>query len=125
MDFVIVTTVVAAGTPAFQGQQPYDIVDLTTVKAELNITDTSKDSLLLRWITEASAAAANFCNRVFPVESLKDQIFPPRDYFPASTVIGDRRCHAAAAFPLAGHRLADHHREWCRARRKHGFCRQV
>jgi Phage gp6-like head-tail connector protein len=88
MDFVIVTTVVTPATAAFEGQQPYDLVDLATVKAELNITDTSKDSLLLRWITEASAAAANFCNRVFPVESLKDQIFPPRDYFPAATVIG-------------------------------------
>lgn len=88
MDFVIVTTVVAAATAAFEGQQPYDLVDLATVKAELNITDTSKDALLLRWITEASAAAANFCNRVFPVETVQDKVFPPRDYFPSPTVIG-------------------------------------
>lgn len=52
MDFVIVTTVVAAATPAFQGQQPYDLVDLATVRAELDLGDTSKDSVLLRWIIE-------------------------------------------------------------------------
>jgi len=101
MDFVIVTTVVTAATAAFQGQQPYDLVDLATAKAELNITDTSKDALLLRWITEASAAAANFCNRVFPVESLKDQIFPPRDYFPA-TVIGGVMPLQLSRWPING-----------------------
>ena len=45
MDFVIVTTVVSAATAAFQGQQPYDLVDLPTLKAELNLTDGSKDAL--------------------------------------------------------------------------------
>ena len=88
MDFVIVTTVVSAATPAFQGQQPYDLVDFPTLKAELNLTDGSKDALLLRWITQASAAATNFCNRVFPVETVQDRIFPPRDYFPVPVVIG-------------------------------------
>jgi len=88
MDFVIVSTVVASATAAFQGQQPYDVVDLPTVKAELNLIDGRKDALLLRWITQASAAAAKFCNRVFAVETVQDQIFPPRDYFPAPTVIG-------------------------------------
>ena len=88
MDLVIVTTVVTAATAAFQGQQPYDLVDLPTLKAELNLTDGSKDALLLRWITQASAAAAKFCNCVFPVETVQDQIFPPRDYFPVPVVIG-------------------------------------
>lgn len=88
MDFVVVTTVVTPATAAFQGQQAYDLVDLATVKSELQLTDSSKDALLLRWITQASAAAAKFCNRVFAVETIQDQIFPPRDIFPAPVVIG-------------------------------------
>lgn len=88
MDFVVVSTVVVAATPAFQGQQPYDLVDLATLKAELQLTDSGKDALLLRWITQASAAAARFCNRVFTVETVQDQVFPPRAHFPAASVIG-------------------------------------
>lgn len=88
MDFIIVTTVVTPAAAAFEGQQPYDLIDLATVKAELQLSDSSKDALLLRWITQASAAAAKFCNRMFAVETVQDQIFPPRDYFSAPTVIG-------------------------------------
>jgi Phage gp6-like head-tail connector protein len=101
MEFVIVSTVVTAATAAFQGQQAYDLVDLPTIKAELNLTDTSKDTLLLRWITQASAAAARFCNRVFPVETVQDQIFPPRDYFPAPTVIGGDKPLQLSRWPIA------------------------
>jgi hypothetical protein len=100
MDFVIVTTVVTPASPAFQGQQPYDLVDLPTVKSELNLTDTSKDALLLRWITQASAAGARFCNRVFPVETVQDQVFPPRDYYPAPTVIGGAKPLQLSRWPI-------------------------
>jgi hypothetical protein len=88
MELVTVTTVVTAATAAFQGQQPYDLVGLRTIKAELEYVDSDKDELLKRWITQASAAAARFCNRVFPIETVQDQIFPPRDYFPVPVVIG-------------------------------------
>jgi hypothetical protein len=88
MELVTVTTVVTPATAEFQGQQAYDLVDLATVKAELKLVDQSADPDLKRYITQASAAAANFCNRVFPIETVEDQIFPPRDYFPAPTVIG-------------------------------------
>jgi Phage gp6-like head-tail connector protein len=100
MEFVIVTTVVTPASPAFQGQQAYDLVDLPTIKAQLQLTDTSKDALLLRWITQASAAAARFCNRVFPVETVQDQIFPPRDYFPAPTVIGGDKPLQLSRWPI-------------------------
>lgn len=88
MELVTVTTVVTAATAAFAGQQPYDLVGLRTIKAELEYSDSDKDELLKRWITQASAAAARFCNRVFPIETVQDEVFPPRDYFPAPTVIG-------------------------------------
>jgi hypothetical protein len=88
MELVTVTTVVTAATAAFQGQQPYDLVGLRAIKAELEYAESDKDDLLKRWITQASAAAARFCNRVFPIETVQDQIFPPRDYFPVPVVIG-------------------------------------
>lgn len=88
MQLVVVTTIITPATPAFDGQAAYDLVDIATVKDELGITDTLRDKSLFRWITQASAAAAKFCNRVFPVQTYQDQFFPPRDYFPAPTVIG-------------------------------------
>lgn len=51
MELVTVTTVVTAATAAFQGQQPYDLVGLRTIKAELEYVDSDKDELLKRWIT--------------------------------------------------------------------------
>ncbi len=69
-----ITTVV---TPAGS----YDLTDLTTVKDELSIksTDTSNDSFLGRGITQVSKAIANYCNRVFPVETVKDVIYLDRN----------------------------------------------
>ena len=59
----------------------HDMTDLPTVKAELNITttDATRDSVLSRYITASSKAAEQFCNRVFVVEVVQDQFFPPRD----------------------------------------------
>jgi hypothetical protein len=88
MELVTVSTTLVPATVAFEGQQPYDLVALSSVKADLGITDPAFDTLFYGWISQASAAASNFCNRVFPVETVQDQIFPPRDYFPAPTVIG-------------------------------------
>lgn len=64
----------AAITNVLVAAATYDLVDLDTVKDELNITstDTSKDDFLSRAITQVSAAVANYCNRVFPVETVKD-----------------------------------------------------
>lgn len=63
---VQVTTVVQ--TPA----QSYDLVDLSTVLEELNVKGSAKDSQVKRYIGAASAAAAQFCNRVFPAETVQD-----------------------------------------------------
>jgi hypothetical protein len=80
--------VLVSATAAFDNQAVYDLVDLPTVKDELKITDSSIDKSLLRWITQASAQAAKYCDRVFPVQIYQDQFFLPRDYWPAPTVIG-------------------------------------
>jgi hypothetical protein len=52
------------------------------VKDELSITDNSKNNLLQRYITSASAAASQYCNRRFQAETVKDQFWPDRDPYP-------------------------------------------
>ncbi|WP_316184716.1 phage head-tail connector protein [Bradyrhizobium sp. SZCCHNRI1003] len=68
----IITTVV---TPA----KSYDLTTLDVVKQELSITDGIKDGLLKRYIAGASAAAAQYCNRRFHAETVKDEIYPAQD----------------------------------------------
>jgi len=65
----IVTTVTVPAASA-------DLADLQTVKRELDITDNSGDDVLSRWISASSGAAARYCNRVFAVETLFDQVYP-------------------------------------------------
>lgn len=71
----IITTVV---TPA----DSYDLTTLAIIKEELGITGNGIDDRLQRYLTGASAAAAQFCNRVFVVETLKDEFWPQRDPCP-------------------------------------------
>jgi hypothetical protein len=63
---------------------PYDLTDLVTVHDELSIpiTDTSNDAFLSRAITQASKTIANYCNRVFALEGVQDQIFLQQDPYP-------------------------------------------
>lgn len=75
MSFNTITTVTVAAAS-------YDLVDLVTVKDELGITGTTDDTQLGRYITAASAAAAQYCNRVFVVETVKDVIDLQRDPYP-------------------------------------------
>jgi hypothetical protein len=112
-EFVRNVRVLNPATPAFAGQGAYDLVGLTAVKAELQLTDGSKDTDLLRWITQSSSEAAKFCNRVFPVETVQEQIFPPRDFFPPISIggadplqlkrspVAGQACVAGIAAPLA------------------------
>lgn len=80
----IITTVLTAARAAPRGK-PYDLTDIATVHDELNITipnDVKNDPFLLRAITQASTSIAKYCNRVFPVEALQDQIFIQQDPYP-------------------------------------------
>ncbi len=73
----IVSTVVTSASS-------YDLTTLDNIKDDLAIpnTDTSSDATLSRYITEQSAMVAQYCNRVFPIESLQDVIYPDRDPYP-------------------------------------------
>lgn len=68
----------------------HDMTDLTTVKGELNITttDAARDAVLSRYITTASKAAEQFCNRVFVIETVLDSFYPQRDRWPRIVCAG-------------------------------------
>lgn len=70
----VITTVVTA-------TNSYDLTTLAVVKDELSITSGSNDASLKRYISAASAAAAQYCNRVFQAETVKDEFWPDRDPF--------------------------------------------
>lgn len=74
MSVKVISTVVAAGG--------YDLTSLDAVKGELSISDGSKDDVLKRYITSASAAVSQYCNRKFQAETIKDEFWPDRDLSP-------------------------------------------
>lgn len=82
----IISTVLVAAT-ATDPAGPYDLTDLATVHDELSLPteDTSKDAFLQRAITQSSSVIANYCNRVFQVEAMQDQIFIQQDAYPFQT----------------------------------------
>lgn len=73
----VISTVVTAA-------QNYDLTTLAVVKDELSITDGASDVTLARYLTWASAALAQECNRVFPVETVKDEVWPDRPRQPVN-----------------------------------------
>ena len=77
MPIRIVTTVL---TPA----ENYDLTTLANIKDDLAIpaADTSSDATLSRFITEQSQLVAQYCNRVFPIETVQDSIILDRDAYP-------------------------------------------
>lgn len=77
----IITTVVTAAA-ASAGGNAYDLTTLAIIKDELGITGSGTDVRLRRYLTGASVAAAQFCNRVFVVETVKDEVWPQRDPYP-------------------------------------------
>lgn len=60
----------------------YDLTTLAVIKDELNITNGASDTKLQRYLTSASAAAAQFCNRVFQAETITDEFWAQRDRWP-------------------------------------------
>lgn len=78
--FAVISSVV---TPAADR----NLTTLATVKVELGVFNSETDSVLTRYIAEASFAAENYCNRVFSVQTVKDQFFPSREV-PMQAVVG-------------------------------------
>lgn len=75
MPFTTITTVLVAATS-------YDLTQLSAVKDELELATGKADGRLRRYIAEASAAAAQYCNRRFQVETVEDAIYPQNDPHP-------------------------------------------
>lgn len=57
----------------------YALTTLDDVKAELSITGTDNDALLSRYIRASSKAIEQYCNRVFALETIKDEFWPDRE----------------------------------------------
>lgn len=62
----MITVVAAAST--------IDLCTLAEIKAELEISDSSSDSFLGGIITQASAQAAGYCDRVFGQETVRERV---------------------------------------------------
>lgn len=73
MGIKIITTLLSA--PLLS----YDLTTLDVVKDELDITTGAQDARLRRYITSASAAAAQYCNRRFQLEEFQDEFWPDRE----------------------------------------------
>jgi hypothetical protein len=69
---------IATTTTIMASAITHDLTDLETAKDELQIKamDTANDAFIGRAITQASAAIASYCNRVFAVETVQDVIYP-------------------------------------------------
>lgn len=76
MGFNLVSTVTSTAL------SDYNLIDLKTVKDELSIRDGKEDARIKRYIKGASAAIAQYCNRRFQVETIKDEFWPERDWYP-------------------------------------------
>jgi hypothetical protein len=69
-------------TTVTQAAQTYDLATLDVVRDELNIKDNSKNSTLQRYLTSASVMVSQYCNRVFPAETITEQFWAQRDRWP-------------------------------------------
>lgn len=68
-------TILTVTTPATS----YDLTTLAVVKDELGITTNASDATLGRYLSWASAAIAQECNRVFPLETLTQEFWWTHD----------------------------------------------
>ena len=98
----VFTSVIAAAT-ATPPADPYDLVDLATVKAELRIDsgDITQDANLTREITQVSTLIRTHCNRIFQLETVQELIFPPRDAYPYQ-IPGGAKPLQLTRWPLIG-----------------------
>lgn len=78
----------AAITTVIEAAASRDLTTLAIVKDELMIIDGASDAFLNRAITQASAAAATYCNRVLMAEKVKDEFWPRREVWPGQVQAG-------------------------------------
>jgi hypothetical protein len=73
----VISTVVSAA-------KSYDLTTLDVVNDELSQKNNANAATLKRYLSWASAALSQACNRVFAEETIQDQLWPARDTWPAS-----------------------------------------
>jgi hypothetical protein len=66
-------------TTVLQPAKSYDLTTIDAVKDELNEKTSANNDVLKRYISSASAAASQYCNRVFAAEAVSDQFLPVQD----------------------------------------------
>ena len=77
------TVVLTPATPpsgASASASPYDLTTVTNAAFELQLGEgVALDQWLQRVITACSLVMAQYCNRIFPLQTYQDTIFPKRD----------------------------------------------
>jgi hypothetical protein len=66
----------------------YDLASLSDIKDELGVTDNTKNAILQRYLTSASAAVSQYCDRVFPAETMTETFWSQRDRWPRFIIGG-------------------------------------
>jgi hypothetical protein len=89
----VVTTVLTAAASR-------DLALLATVKDDWGVTGTADDAFIGRSISRCSAAAEQFCNRVFAIETVQDNIALSREGWP-HMVIRDLEALQLSRWPIA------------------------
>ena len=88
----VVTTVVSAALSR-------DLTQLATVKEDWGVQTTADDGFLSRAISRCSAAAEQFCNRVFAIETVQDRFTIGGDGWP-NMVIRDLEALQLSRWPI-------------------------
>src|SRR5882724_10885208 len=60
----------------------YELTELQDVKDELGVTNGANDTILARYISSASLAAMQYCNRVFSSETVSEKFLPEYWHLP-------------------------------------------
>lgn len=58
----------------------HDLTVIDNVKAELGITDQSKDALFTRWVSVASRTIEVYCRRIFAQETVTETFYQPTSF---------------------------------------------
>ena len=75
-------------TTVLMAASSYNLLSLSDLKDDWGITTTADDAFLNRTIARCSAAAAQYCNRVFPQEKVEDSFLIEKDEQPGTFPFG-------------------------------------
>ena len=79
-----------------------DLTTLATIKDELGVADNTTDARLSRYITEASGMIAEYCNRVFAIETVTETVRngPRRSYSLSNPWQGQQQALILQRYPI-------------------------